>query len=133
VSFVRKLGRHGWRCMTVVRRDVSGPFSEQEMLWLGSFYRLLSPLIDRHRVLVGEVVENRSNRIAELEQRFAQRHPSLTLRERQICARAAIGISVEGCALDLGIGPSSVLTYRRRAYRRLGVSSPYELATLVLR
>lgn len=133
VSFVRKLGASGWRCMTVVRREQSGAFTERELDWLGAFFRLGNPLIDRHRTLIGEVVENRADRIEELEQRFAHRFPSLTLRERQVCARAAIGVSVEGCALDLGIGASSVLTYRRRAYQRLGVCSPYELARLVLR
>jgi len=133
VSFLRKLGRAGWRCLTVVRRKQSGPFQEQELDWIGGYYRLLMPLIDRHRALVGEVVEDRAKRIQELEQRFAARFPALTPREREICARAAIGVSVEGAALDLGIATSSVLTYRKRAYRRLGISSAYELARLVLR
>lgn len=133
VSFIRRLGQSGWRCLTVVRRKTSGSLTQQELAWLGSAYRLLTPLIDRHRILVGEVVENRADRIVELEQRFAQRYPALTPREREVCARAAIGISVEGCALDLGIGASSVLTYRKRAYQRLGISSAYELARLVLR
>jgi DNA-binding CsgD family transcriptional regulator len=133
VSFLRKHGRSGWRCLTVARRRQSGGFQERELDWLGGFFRLLTPLIDRHRTLVGEVVEDRAERIVELEQRFARHCPQLTPRERQICARAAMGISVEGAALDLGIGTSSVLTYRKRAYHRLGVSSAYELARLVLR
>jgi DNA-binding CsgD family transcriptional regulator len=40
-------------------------------------------------------------------------------------------MSVEASALDLGIGRTSVLTYRQRAYRRLGVGSPVALAALV--
>lgn len=133
VSFLRKLGRAGWRCLTVVRRGQTGPFKDRELDWLGSYYRLLMPLIDRHRALVGEVVEDRAERLRELEQRFAARFPALTPREREVCARGAIGISVEGAALDLGIATSSVLTYRKRAYQRLGISSAYELACLVLR
>jgi DNA-binding CsgD family transcriptional regulator len=133
VSFLRSFGHNGWRCMTVVRRKQSGAFTEQELIRLGSTYRLLTPLIDRHRVLTGEIVENRADRIAELEQRFAKHFPALTVRERAVCARAAIGISVEGCALDLGIAPSSVLTYRKRAYQRLSINSAYELARLVMR
>lgn len=133
VSFVRRLGKARWRCMTVVRREALGRFEDRDLSWLGSYYRLVTPLVDLHRRLVGEVVEDRADRIEELEQRFAQRFPALTQRERQICARAAIGISVEGAALDLGIGSASVLTYRRRAYQRLNVSSAYELARLVLR
>lgn len=132
VSFVQNHDK-AWRCMTVVRRAPSGLFSDHDLDWLGSFFRLATPLIDRHRMLVGEVVENRADRIAELERRFARGFPDLTARERQICARAAIGVSIEGAALDLGIGASSVLTYRKRAYRRLGVTSAFELARLVMR
>jgi DNA-binding CsgD family transcriptional regulator len=38
---------------------------------------------------------------------------------------------VEATALDLGIAKTSVLTYRRRAYHRLSVTSPYQLCSLV--
>ncbi|CAN5451072.1 hypothetical protein BH09PSE4_BH09PSE4_04640 [soil metagenome] len=132
ISFVRSR-RKAWRCLTVARRGASGTFSPEELAWLGGFYRLVTPLIDRHRELTGEVVQDRGQRIVELEERFAQRHPELTEREREVCARAAIGMSVEGAALDLGVAISSVLTYRKRAYRRLGVSAANELARLVMR
>ena len=68
---------------------------------------------------------------AQLEERFARRCPALTRRERQICARAAIGLSVEATAIELGIAKTSVVTFRQRAYRRLGVTSPFELCGLV--
>ena len=51
--------------------------------------------------------------------------------ERQVCARAAIGLSVEATAIELGIAKTSVVTFRQRAYRRLGVTSPFELCGLV--
>ena len=69
--------------------------------------------------------------VAQLEERFANRFERLTARERQVCARAAIGMTVEATALDLGIAKTSVLTYRQRAYQRLKVTSPYELCSLV--
>jgi DNA-binding CsgD family transcriptional regulator len=133
VSFVRKRARSGWRCLTVARRRQSGHFVERELDWLGGYYRLLSPLVDRHRTLVGDTVEDRVGRILELEARFARHCPHLTARERQVCARATLGMSVEGAALDLGIAATSVQTYRKRAYRRLAVGSAQELAGLVLR
>lgn len=132
VSFVRKHGE-GWRCMSVFRRRGSGPFLSHELDLLGGLCRLLTPLIDRHREMVGEVVKDRIERLEDLEERFGLLYPALTGRERQICARAAAGISIEGAALDLGIGTASVLTYRKRAYQRLNVTSAYELAQLVLR
>jgi DNA-binding CsgD family transcriptional regulator len=36
-------------------------------------------------------------------------------------------MTAEATALDLGISPASVLTYRRRAYQRLGISSIHQL------
>jgi DNA-binding CsgD family transcriptional regulator len=62
--------------------------------------------------------------VGQLEDRFASRYVSLTERERQACARAAIGMSVEATALDLEIAKTSVLTYRRRAYQRLKDHQP---------
>jgi DNA-binding CsgD family transcriptional regulator len=53
------------------------------------------------------------------------------MRERQVCARAAMGKSVAVTALELGIGEASVLTYRQRAYQRLSVKSALELRALV--
>jgi len=132
VSFVRKHGA-GWRCMNVIRREPSRSFSGDELAALGGLYRLLTPLIDRHRELVGEVVKDRIELLEDLEERFGLLFPALTRRERQVCARAASGVSIEGAALDLGVATSSVLTYRKRAYQRLGVTSAYELARLVLR
>ncbi|WP_158969707.1 helix-turn-helix transcriptional regulator [Chachezhania sediminis] len=51
----------------------------------------------------------------------------LTARESQVCARILYGMSTCGISLDLGIGKESVVTYRKRAYRRLVISSQREL------
>jgi DNA-binding CsgD family transcriptional regulator len=56
----------------------------------------------------------------------------LAQREVEVCARALIGMSVEATALDLGIRPTSITTYRQRAYQKLGISSQNELFALVL-
>jgi DNA-binding CsgD family transcriptional regulator len=69
--------------------------------------------------------------IVELEHWFGERCARLTQRERQVCARAASGMSVEATAVDLGIAKTSVLTYRQRAYQRLAVTSPVALRALV--
>jgi len=69
--------------------------------------------------------------VAQLEQRFAARFACLTPRELQVCARAAVGMSVAATADDLRIARTSVLTYRQRAYQRLKVTSPVELRSLV--
>ena len=51
----------------------------------------------------------------------------LTGRELDVLARALAGLTSAGIALDLGISLNTVLTYRKRAYGRLGVTSHAEL------
>ncbi len=53
-------------------------------------------------------------------------------RELQICASIARGLTSEGIALEHGIAVNTVLTYRKRAYARLGISSQNELIKLIL-
>jgi DNA-binding CsgD family transcriptional regulator len=53
--------------------------------------------------------------------------PDLTERETQVCARTATGMTALAISLDLGISVSTVITYRRRAYARMGICSAYEL------
>ena len=57
----------------------------------------------------------------------------LSRREAEACARALIGVTNLGIALDLGVKESTVATLRRRAYRKLGISSLQELFLLCLR
>ena len=132
VSFIRR-SNDGWRCMTVARKTSSGGFDDGELELLGGFARLLMPMIERNETLAHQGSLDTRGAIDELESRFARLFPALTRRERETCARAAIGMTAEGAALDLGIGVSSILTYRKRAYQRLGVTSAYELGRLVMR
>ncbi|MCC7100825.1 MAG: hypothetical protein IT500_14670, partial [Rubrivivax sp.] len=43
-----------------------------------------------------------------------------------------VGMTSDGIAVDLGIGLQSVLTYRKRAYAKLGVCGQRELLSLFL-
>lgn len=66
---------------------------------------------------------------------FATRAPlaSLTPREQEVCRRILSGLSSEAISQELGISLHSTLTYRKRAYERLGISSQNELFAIVLR
>jgi len=70
--------------------------------------------------------------VDRIEARLAEAYPSLTQRERQVCARTIAGWSAEASALDLGIGAGSVLTYRRRAYSRFDYSSAGQFLERIL-
>ncbi|OPY95040.1 helix-turn-helix transcriptional regulator [Bradyrhizobium sacchari] len=66
---------------------------------------------------------------------FATRAPlaALTPREREVCRSILAGFSSEAISQALGISLHSTLTYRKRAYERLGISSQSELFAIVLR
>ena len=114
--------------INVARHAADGCFSDDELDTLIGLACLALPMLPLNRV---QQPESRRLTVTELEERFAARHKCLTQRERQVCARAALGMSVEATARDLGIGRTSVLTYRQRAYQRLSVASPVELCALV--
>lgn len=67
-----------------------------------------------------------------ISQRLQERFPELTEREVAVCARSVRGLTTEGISLDLGIKITTALTYRRRAYARLNISSLQQLSLLVL-
>ncbi len=60
--------------------------------------------------------------VTVFEQRLAADFPQLTPRERQVCARTVAGWSAASTATSLGLTRASVLTYRQRAYHKLGFS-----------
>jgi DNA-binding CsgD family transcriptional regulator len=66
---------------------------------------------------------------------FATRAPlsALTPREQEVCRHILSGFSSEAISQGLGISLHSTLTYRKRAYERLGISSQNELFAIVLR
>jgi DNA-binding CsgD family transcriptional regulator len=64
--------------------------------------------------------------------RLEQFAPRLTARERDVCLGIMQGRSSEAIAIALGISINTVLTYRKRAYTRLGISSHNELMRLAL-
>lgn len=61
------------------------------------------------------------------ESRLAASYPlalaALSQRERAVCMGILAGKKAEQIAADLGVAASSVVTYRRRAYEKLGISS----------
>lgn len=105
-------------------------FSDDEARKILDTADLLMPLIWRHDE---DSRAGRNGSPAELfRTRLAAVAPALSERERQVCALVALGLTSEGIALELGIGINTVLTYRKRAYARLNISSQNELIRLFL-
>ena len=68
--------------------------------------------------------------LSKLLARLALNFPKLTLQERNVCSRTLVSMTAE--AIALGIGTSTVPTYRRRAYERYGISSASQLMPRLL-
>ena len=64
--------------------------------------------------------------------RLQQLCPALTPRELAVCERLLRGLSFDGVAADLGLSPTTVKTYRNRAFGRLGIHHRNELFSLAL-
>lgn len=63
----------------------------------------------------------------DLAERLRAICPDMPTRESEVCVRLALGLTQDGIAVDLGISPSTVKTYRNRAFGRLGINFRNEL------
>lgn len=93
----------------------------------------------RAAVLLRQVMRQRKSappptslaqRICAAEELVRARGSQLSLRQQQVVARIACGLSNDGIAADLGLSPATVLTLRRRAYASLQIRSCVELRWL---
>lgn len=63
----------------------------------------------------------------QIERCIAEQMPEMPRREAQVCSRAIYGVTTLGIALELEISHETVMTYRKRAYSRLGIATQREL------
>lgn len=54
----------------------------------------------------------------------------LSIRERAVCLGILAGQKAEMIAAEIGVAPSTVVTYRKRAYNKLGISSRASLFSI---
>lgn len=73
-----------------------------------------------------------SNVTNTFRKRLERVAPSLSPRELEVCSLIASGITSGGIAARLGLGVNTVLTYRKRAYARLQISSQNELMRFLM-
>ena len=137
--------------LTVARREANGDllavnfyhhrhqghFRDADLARFDGLAPLVMAAVHRDHALRAAIADGRpdttrAERVAGLEAALGQREPTLTGRERAVCARLAVGMLYEGVASDLGISLASVKTYRTRAFARLGIhfrNELYDVAT----
>ena len=115
--------------LNLYRRAQSGVFSAQDIDAIEGCMSFLAALAAKHVGMLGALLRSRdrSDRIAAATTRLHALHGRLTRREMEVLARILAGMTSQGIGLDLGITLNTVLTYRKRAYGRLDVTSQAEL------
>lgn len=106
-----------------------GLFGQESIDKFLKYGDLLASLLMRHEEIVA--VRRDHNNPERLEGTLARQCPELTDRERRVCSLIAVGLSSEAIALTLGVSINTVLTFRRRAYARLRISTQNELLRLL--
>jgi DNA-binding CsgD family transcriptional regulator len=118
--------------LSVFRGPRMSSFSALEMNSFATLAQLLLVTAQKHEVLAAETSRrSRHLDIKGIERLLKMRSPALSTRECEVCARAVAGKTIEGTSLDLSIARTSVITYRQRAYQKLGISRANELVALL--
>lgn len=121
------------------RLEASGRFEPEEFEELSRILSILTNLIFKHSRLSGLKESEKqpdpiitkvpmSRTLDVGNEIFAK----LTDREQQVCFRVLQGLTSEAISLDLKVAISTIHTYRKRAYAKLGISSQNELFSLYL-
>ncbi len=121
----------------------SAPYSEKDWAALKDLLPLATAMVAAHydaakakgHVHLDNGSENivRKSIVHNIVSHDVEPFTSLTNRERQVCERILLGYTTTGIGLDLNIAPTSVATYRKRAYSKLAISSQNELFALCFR
>ena len=119
--------------LSILRSDLHGRFSDEEITELASAAELLVSLLAKHAdVMLGRPnLADALSSLVDIESCLVA-VTDLPRRELEVCSRVLYGLSTAGIALDLDIGEESVKTYRKRAYQRLKIGSERELLTWYL-
>lgn len=106
------------------RTSRSQPFSEHDIEALHRAMHVVAALFRQHYVLT--VASGKLAPGVSLNARV-ERLASLSPREHDVFKRLISGLSTEAIALDLNISANTVRTFRKKLYRKLQVTSRFDL------
>lgn len=120
-----------WFALNLFRTGDERHFDDRDFARLEVVAPILVALARRHVALLPSTDPSaREERLAAASARLGAHPAGLTTRERDVCARLAVGMTYDGISADLGIAVTSAKTYRNRAFERLGLRFRSELAAL---
>lgn len=119
--------------LNMYRLRGSPTYSRDDMELVTRYARFLVSIVRQHCQHFNVQKDLRAGRMLSFVQRIANiAERPLTPRERDVIGRIALGARAEAIALDLGIGFESVVSHRKRAYAKLGITSQSELFGLCI-
>jgi LuxR family transcriptional regulator, activator of tox operons len=115
--------------LNLYRAEESGWFSTDEVDAVEAMADMLSTLVVKHCQLTRNPASlERHPPIAEMARCFMESDARLSPREAEICAMYMTGQVDKEVARATGLQLNSIITYRKRAYQKLGVSDRRGLA-----
>ncbi|WP_396333548.1 LuxR C-terminal-related transcriptional regulator [Burkholderia anthina] len=112
-------------------------FSLKELSLLKQVSQVVLPMASAHRRLLGAVCADDAPRdefdLDLVAQWLPELQERLTAREMHVCASFIQGMTSAAIAQAMGLKTSTVDTYAKRAFAKLGVDSRRQLMALVLR
>lgn len=112
------------------RNKTQGRFADSDLNVISQFANVLVQTIRKHDTIRPSL--NSEDRYRQYCGRLAVAAPQLTEREIQVCAGIVRGLNSEAIASLLDLSINTILTHRRRAYAKLGISSQNELSHMLL-
>lgn len=120
--------------INLYRCAYSRGFDEDELRTLRLLGEISGRALGRQRCFLAqlEAEGDEDPLLRAFHERLKGRNVRLSRRERDVCAGLLVGATAAGIASDLGICESSVITYRRRAYQKLGVADRFDLVAFAI-
>lgn len=115
--------------ISLMRGEEAGALSPDQWSFVEGCAAYLAAAVERHVDLVAATT--RLDWRAALERLPVA--PPLSRQEVLVCSYILDGYFNEAIALNMGLSVHSVITYRRRAFAKLGISTQSELFGLVIR
>jgi DNA-binding CsgD family transcriptional regulator len=131
VSLFSRIGNDFYQ-VSAFRGPRSSRFTPAEMNFFAALAQILLTTALKHEVLLGQQRGTFCHLdIRGIERLLKMRWPTLSNRESEVCARAVVGKTIESTSMDLKVQRTSVITYRQRAFQKLGISRTIELVALL--
>lgn len=130
IAVLVRVGRTQSLAVNLYRDRSAGDFADDEVVYVRSIAPLIANCAARHYALD---VDGEGSVRGAVTDELDELCPGLTAREREVVQRILDGATTERIAEELHIRPTTVITYRARAYDKLGVATRRELFAAVMR